>query len=307
MKKPLGNERNGARAGVSLREREILNGSPLRKGPRLRDVLQGCNRRAKNYAKHVDLAADQPAWIDQHEIAGALGKGQLWLRRFLAAFVLFPLGAIMMLSLLVIMAKSGSTLHLWLSVPVWFSLMGGLIWTVICGGKIFVNTFLYVYVYGHELTHRFFIMLCGGKVTEFEVTLQGGHVVTDKNNLLIALSPYFFPIWVMVWLLLSGLVSIFVPWDVIAPFVFGGLGFWWAFHFYWTIWVIPKDQPDLNENGTFFSLMVIYLCNLVLITLSLMLCGAVSPKGFVLEFWLQSQAFWAFLADVFQFLVRLMR
>ena len=36
--------------------------------------------------------------------------------------------------------------------------------------------------------------------------------------------------------------------------------------------MIPRDQPDLKENGVFFSLVVIYLANVVVI--SVLLCLA---------------------------------
>jgi hypothetical protein len=33
-----------------------------------------------------------------------------------------------------------------------------------------------------------------------------------------------------------------------------------------TIWMIPKGQSDLTSHGTFFSLVIIYLMNLLLLT-----------------------------------------
>jgi hypothetical protein len=43
------------------------------------------------------------------------------------------------------------------------------------------------------------------------------------------------------------------------------VGATWAFHFTFTCWMIPKNQTDLSDNGTFFSLVVIYLMNLMLL------------------------------------------
>ena len=40
----------------------------------------------------------------------------------------------------------------------------------------------------------------------------------------------------------------------------------------WTLWMIPRDQPDLKENGTFLSLVVIYLANVLLLVA--LLCAA---------------------------------
>ncbi len=130
--------------------------------------------------------------------------------------------------------------------------------------------FLYIYVLGHELTHAFFIYLCGGKVSEFKVTKDGGFVVTNKSNILIALSPYFVPFWSLLLLGVSIILRNF--WD--GPYhdlaLYLTIGASWTFHLAWTLWMIPRDQPDLKENGSFFSLTIIYLANVLL--LATMLC-----------------------------------
>ena len=51
---------------------------------------------------------------------------------------------------------------------------------------------MWIYVFGHELTHALWVWLFGGSVKKFKVTSDGGHVIVDKTNFLIALSPYFF-------------------------------------------------------------------------------------------------------------------
>lgn len=132
--------------------------------------------------------------------------------------------------------------------------------------------FLYLYVLGHELTHALFIYLCGGRVSEFKVTKDGGFVVTNKSNILIALSPYFVPFWALLLLGLSILVETFweIPYHDLALYLIIGAS--WTFHLAWTLWMIPRDQPDLKENGSFFSLTVIYLANVLL--LAVMLCLA---------------------------------
>ncbi len=62
-------------------------------------------------------------------------------------------------------------------------LMLGWFWT-----KLFRKTFLYLYVLGHELTHAFFIFVCGGKVSGFKVTpeliekVKTGIWDPDKNK-----------------------------------------------------------------------------------------------------------------------------
>ena len=105
--------------------------------------------------------------------------------------------------------------------------------------------------------------------------------MTNKSNLLIALSPYFVPFWSAIMLSVYGFISLVteIPYGEQGLLVL--LGGSWCFHIVWTVWMIPKDQPDLKEHGTFFSLMIIVFCNLLL--LAAMVCAA-SPgltfKGF---------------------------
>lgn len=121
-----------------------------------------------------------------------------------------------------------------------------------------------------------------GKVHEFRVTREGGHIVTDKNNLLIALSPYFVPLYALIVAFVFWLVGSYV--DLTTPFElplsvlprlswqrigYVLLGLTWGFHITFTIWMIAKDQPDLRDNGTVFSLNVIILANLLLLSLLL--------------------------------------
>lgn len=134
--------------------------------------------------------------------------------------------------------------------------------------------FLYAYVLGHEVTHAAFVYLCGGKVTDFSVKSTGGYVTTTKTNLLIALSPYFVPFWsvvaVGIMLAVKAAYWAWPEWGELSPHVWRLfyllLGFTWFFHMAWTFWMIPKDQPDLKENGTFLSLAVIFFGNLLVLT-----------------------------------------
>jgi len=118
--------------------------------------------------------------------------------------------------------------------------------------------FLFFYVLGHELTHAFFICICGGKISGFKVTHEGGYVLTNKTNILIALSPYFIPFWSCVALSLSYLVRLAINVPILDEILYFVIGFTWTFHLAWTLWMIPRDQPDLKENGSFFSLTIIY-------------------------------------------------
>lgn len=144
------------------------------------------------------------------------------------------------------------------------------------------------YVFGHEVTHAVWVKFFGGNVANrFHVSLEGGHVLADRVNTWIVLSPYFFPIYSILAgtiygaLLFSGwLLDLFKLSDAlfhgIASFQWLFLlviGFTLAFHLVFTFLLVTKSQPDLHYGGTLFSLMVIYLINLLILTGLLLLTG----------------------------------
>jgi len=130
------------------------------------------------------------------------------------------------------------------------------------------------YVFGHEVTHAIWVKLFGGTVAnQFHVSLEGGHVLTDRVNTWIALAPYFFPIYSLLVISLYGMASLATDLSSYNWVLFLLLGFTLAFHLIFTGLLIVKGQPDLHYGGTFFSLMVIYLINLLILTGLLLLTG----------------------------------
>ena len=76
---------------------------------------------------------------------------------------------------------------------VWVPLLAGAAcWLVIF---LLLPKPMWIYVFGHELTHALWTWLFGGQVKKMKVTSDGGHVVISKTNFLIALAPYFFPLY----------------------------------------------------------------------------------------------------------------
>ena len=140
------------------------------------------------------------------------------------------------------------------------------------------NVFLYMYVLGHELTHAIFVIGFFGKVSGIKVRKEGGYIITNKTNFLIALAPYFIPFWSVVFFICCFLLGL--VWEI--PYLEEGLYFLlgggWLFHLLWTIWMIPQDQPDLQENGTFFSLVFILLANVLV--LAFLFCLAMGDGAF---------------------------
>src|SRR5438093_4529543 len=72
------------------------------------------------------------------------------------------------------------------------ALAGAACWVVI---YLLLPRPMWIYVFGHELTHALWVWLFGGSVKKFKATSSGGHVVVDKTNFLISLAPYFFPLY----------------------------------------------------------------------------------------------------------------
>jgi hypothetical protein len=115
----------------------------------------------------------------------------------------------------------------------------------------------------------------GGRVSDFSVGRDGGYIVSSKINTWIALAPYFVPIYSVGVILLYGLVSLLYDLqphaELATGILYGLLGFTWAFHATFTLSMIPRGQTDLAYGGTFFSLTVIYLMNLLVLSLLLIL------------------------------------
>ena len=56
------------------------------------------------------------------------------------------------------------------SAELWFFFIGVILWLIYFFG---LPRPLFLYVLGHELTHAFFVLLCGGKISEFKVKSGG--------------------------------------------------------------------------------------------------------------------------------------
>ncbi len=158
------------------------------------------------------------------------------------------------------------------------------------GGLVWLVTFfalpkpITLYVFGHELTHAIWVLIMGGLVTEFRVSKEGGHIMTTKSNFWIALAPYFFPIYSVALLVCFGVLQAF--WDLsgLRLMLYFLLGVTWSFHLTFTGMMLTREQTDLTHNGVFFSLVIIYLMNLlVLATLLITLSKGATWYAFWLD------------------------
>ncbi|WP_018969210.1 hypothetical protein [Rubritalea marina] len=247
------------------------------------------NQRLPNYRTSRSIHAAIAETYAEEEASDEyqLPTKQLILRSLIALLLLLP-ASISTLAIFTI-TEHPEQGHFWrhtlTSLPFLCFAVGCGLMVVWFWSGLLKNFFLYLYVLGHELTHVFFIFLCGGKISGFNVSLDGGYVMTNKTNILIALSPYFIPFWSFILIGISAMIQQFwtIPYHEFA--LYAVLGGSWTFHLTWTLWMIPRDQPDLKENGTFFSLVIIYMANvLLLVTLLCLIPGGLTFSAYA-EHW----------------------
>ena len=182
--------------------------------------------------------------------------------KFVVALFLLPICAVLSQTFFTSFARATVSERLWAGEEFWFFSLGAVLWLIAFFG---LPRPIVLYVFGHELTHALWVWLMGGRVSRFKVGREGGHILTDKNNFLIALAPYFFPLYSIFVIALYGALSLFVNMQPYGRLLYALVGVTWAFHLTFTCWMIPKNQSDLSDNGTIFSLVVIYLINLLLL------------------------------------------
>src|SRR5213075_1977940 len=190
--------------------------------------------------------------------------------KFVFAIFLLPVCGVLTQTFFTAFARATVTQRLWTGEEFWFFALGAVLWLIAFFG---LPRPLVIYVFGHELTHALWVWLMGGRVSRFRVGLDGGHVVTSKANFWIALAPYFFPIYSILAIAIYGALSLFLNVQPYGRLLYAVIGATWAFHFTFTCWMVPKNQTDLSDQGTFFSLVVIFLMNLLLLSVMLVLAS----------------------------------
>ena len=216
----------------------------------------------------------------------------LWVNTVIAVHLL-PLCIIWTRAFFAIFRKETIDHQLWVTDEFWYFFLGADLSVLAFFGLRAPIDFpglrrphlLLLYVFGHELTHAIWVWMMGGRVGEFKVGPRGGYITTNKQNVWISLAPYFYPIYSVAVVILYGILACFLELAPYTRWLFFALGITWAFHICFTLWMIPKGQSDLTYHGTFFSLVVIYLMNLALITgLLLIAAPGLTFAGFGRQF-----------------------
>jgi hypothetical protein len=238
------------------------------------------NRRLYSRGKPVWAALSAEEFVDDSEALGFLGH----FLRFLLGCFLLPFCWMTTWVFLQRFSEAALEQGFWHSQQFWYFAVGAVLMLGWFFSKIGQSAFLYCYVFGHELTHAVFVKFFGGKVLDIDWSSEGGYVTTDKSNWLISLSPYFVPFWSIIALIVYLAVSLVSEIKPMGNQIFYGvIGATWSFHLAWTLWMIPRDQPDLKDNGTFLSLVLIYFGNLIVLIL-LLCCATPAPLESLRDF-----------------------
>ncbi len=200
-----------------------------------------------------------------------------WLK-LVVAILLLPacLGAASALSRVIIAAGGAQTF--------WVALIGGAgCWLAIF---LLLPKPMWIYVVGHELTHAVWTWLFLGRVKKFKASGKGGHVVITKSNFLIALAPYFFPLYAVMVILVFIVGHLIWNWTRFLPWFHFFIGAAYAFHVTLTWHILKTRQSDITEQGYLFSGVVIWLGNILVLLIGVpLLTSRVSVLN-ALAWWL---------------------
>ena len=153
---------------------------------------------------------------------------------------------------------------------VWIPLLAG----AACWIVIFLSLPkpMWIYVLGHELTHALWTWLFGGQVKKMKITSKGGHVVISKTNFLIALAPYFFPLYAVLVIGVFALGHWIWGWHLVWFHLCVGAAY--AFHVTLTCHTLQTQQTDITSQGYLFSAVVIFLGNVCVLLFGIPLLTA---------------------------------
>jgi len=189
-----------------------------------------------------------------------------WIKTILAILLLpFCVGAVR--ALLHVLAQTGQ------ADTIWVALGGG----AACWLGIFflLPKPMRLYVLGHELTHALSTLAFGGRVKKFKATPQGGHVVVTKNNFVIALAPYFLPLYAVLIVCCFALGHLFWGWTSYLVWFHLLIGAAYSFHVTLTCHILQTRQSDITSQGYIFSAVIMFLGNIGVLLIGIPLLTSV--------------------------------
>ena len=206
------------------------------------------------------------------------GRVLKWFK-FVIAILLLPVCAGAAIALWQVLCASGGADTTW--VPL---LAGVACWVVIF---LLLPKPMWIYVFSHELTHALWAWLFGGQLKKLKVSSGGGHVVVSKSNFLIALAPYFFPLYVVLVVVLFSIGRLIWDWRSYLVWFHLLVGAAYAFHVTLTWHVLKTRQSDITSQGWLFSAVIIIFGNVCVLLLGVPLLttkvGLLNALGWLLE------------------------
>ena len=170
-------------------------------------------------------------------------------------------------------------------------------WVALVGGAAcWLTVFLLlpkpmlVYVFGHELTHALWAWVFGGRVKKFKASSSGGHVIITKSNFVIALAPYFFPLYVALVILIFVIGHLIWNWQQYVPWFHFLIGAAYAFHVTLTWHILKTRQTDITEQGYVFSAAVIWIGNILMLLIGIPLLTSRVKLLDAFAWWLEGTA-----------------
>ena len=200
-----------------------------------------------------------------------------WIK-FIIAILLLPVCAGAAKALWMVVQRCGGADTTWLPL-----LAGAACWIVIF---LFLPKPMWLYVLGHELTHAVWTWLFGGAVKKMKITSSGGHVVISKTNFLIALAPYFFPLYAVIVIGVFAIGHWLWRWPLVWFHLLVGAAY--AFHVTLTFHVLQTRQSDITSQGCLFSGVVIFLGNVCVLLFGIPLLTARVGMLNSLGWWFES-------------------
>lgn len=183
-----------------------------------------------------------------------------WIK-VIAAILLLPFCVGITNALIRVVGLSGQAESVWVALTAGFAC-----WLVV---YLLLPKPMLLYVFGHELTHAIWTWLFGGRVKRFKATSKGGRVVVTKTNFLIALAPYFFPIYALGVILVFAAGNLVWGWRGDSPYFHLLLGAAYGFHVTLTWHVLKARQTDITDHGFFFSAVIIWITNVGILLLGI--------------------------------------
>jgi len=254
----------------------------------------------QSWRKVAARSAAAPEEIENYDMPRRKLSHRLW--NALVGLGMVPFAWIFTDALFKTLSKA-SNVPFWMShdfLMFGFGAAGWLVW--LCASFAFLKrpTPISAYVFGHEMMHMLMARLSKGRIKDYHISSEGGFIVTNKYNFLIALAPYLWPFY-SVPVLAAWSVSLYWPEALRFRELFlAALGLTWMFHLTFTLWVLPRGQSDLLGPGRIFSVVVIYLANAFLLgTTLVMIAPEITWREYGGHLWASTKLFYQWAGDTF--------